>query len=119
MLAWQFSKSLYTADLKSRSRFVSMQNHYNLIFREDERQLVPLCHDQDVGWIPYLNGQWPPSVTTVNGQATGFDKTARQLEMVFEAVPMFCHSGDVIQGGYIMAMLDALMAYVVIGLPEG
>ena len=69
--------------------------------------------------LEFLNGQWPPSVTTVNGQATGFDKSAKTLEMVFEAVPMFCHSGDVVQGGYITAMLDALMAYVVIGLPEG
>lgn len=53
MPAWQFAKSLYTADLKARSRFVSMQNHYNLIYREDERELIPLCHDQGIGWIPY------------------------------------------------------------------
>ena len=53
MPAWQFAKALFTADLNGRARFVSMQNHYNLIFREDERELVPLVHDQGVGWIPY------------------------------------------------------------------
>ncbi|MEM7425119.1 MAG: aldo/keto reductase [Pseudomonadota bacterium] len=53
MPGWQFSKALYTADLKGCRRLVSMQNHYNLIFREDERELIPLCHDQGIGWIPY------------------------------------------------------------------
>jgi aryl-alcohol dehydrogenase (NADP+) len=53
MPAWQFAKVLYTADLKGQPRFISMQNHYNLIFREDERELVPLCHAEAVGWIPY------------------------------------------------------------------
>lgn len=53
MPAWQFSKALFKADLMGCSRFVSMQNHFNLIFREDERELIPLCHDQGIGWIPY------------------------------------------------------------------
>jgi len=53
MPAWQFSKALYSADLHNATRFVSMQNHYNLIFREDERELIPLCRDQKIGWIPY------------------------------------------------------------------
>lgn len=53
MFAWQFSKALYTSDLNGWSRFVSMQNHYNLIYREEEREMIPLCEDQGVGVIPW------------------------------------------------------------------
>jgi aryl-alcohol dehydrogenase-like predicted oxidoreductase len=53
MFAWQFAKALYLADLKSLTRFVSMQNHYNLIYREEEREMIPLCIDQGVGVIPW------------------------------------------------------------------
>jgi aryl-alcohol dehydrogenase-like predicted oxidoreductase len=53
MYAWQFAKAQYTADLHGWTRFVSMQNHYNLIYREDERELLPFCQDQGVGVIPF------------------------------------------------------------------
>jgi aryl-alcohol dehydrogenase-like predicted oxidoreductase len=53
MYAWQFAKAQYTADLHGWTRFVSMQNHYNLIYREDERELLPFCVDQGVGAIPF------------------------------------------------------------------
>ncbi|MBC8332799.1 MAG: aldo/keto reductase [Anaerolineae bacterium] len=53
MHAWQFSKSLYLADLRGWTRFVSMQNHYNLIYREEEREMMPLCRDQGIGIIPW------------------------------------------------------------------
>jgi aryl-alcohol dehydrogenase (NADP+) len=53
MYAWQFAKALYTADLHGWSRFVSMQNHYNLIYREEEREMIPLCRDQGIGLIPW------------------------------------------------------------------
>jgi 1-deoxyxylulose-5-phosphate synthase len=53
MFAWQFAKALFTADLHGWTRFVSMQNHYNLIYREDERELLPLCQDQGIGVIPF------------------------------------------------------------------
>ncbi len=53
MFAWQFAQSLYTADLHNWTRFVSMQNHYNLIYREEEREMIPLCIDQGVGIIPW------------------------------------------------------------------
>ena len=53
MFAWQFAKSLYTADLQGWTRFVSMQNHYNLIYREEEREMLPLCRDQGIGVIPW------------------------------------------------------------------
>ncbi len=53
MYAWQFSKMQYTADLHGWTRFISMQDHYNLLHREEEREMLPLCIDQGVGVIPW------------------------------------------------------------------
>ena len=53
MFAWQFSKAQYTAQRHGWTRFVSMQNHYNLVYREEEREMIPLCIDQGVGLIPW------------------------------------------------------------------
>lgn len=53
MYAWQFAKALYTADLNGWTRFVTMQNQYNLIYREEEREMIPLCLDQHIGIIPW------------------------------------------------------------------
>src|ERR1700722_17976902 len=53
MFAWQFTKLLYLADLHGWTRFVSMQNHYNLLYREEEREMLPLCADQGIGVIPW------------------------------------------------------------------
>ncbi len=53
MAAWQFSKALNVAGERGWHRFVSMQNHYNLIYREEEREMIPLCIDEGVGVIPW------------------------------------------------------------------
>ncbi|MFI2376873.1 aldo/keto reductase [Streptomyces sp. NPDC018964] len=53
MYAWQFSKAQYTAERHGWTRFVSMQNHYNLLYREEEREMLPLCADQGVGVLPW------------------------------------------------------------------
>ncbi len=53
MWAWQFAKALFLADQHGWTRFVSMQNHYNLIQREEEREMLPLCNDQGIGVIPW------------------------------------------------------------------
>ncbi len=53
MFAWQFAKALHTADLHGWTRFVSMQNHMNLIYREEEREMLPLCRDEKIGTTPY------------------------------------------------------------------
>jgi len=65
MFAWQFSKALYTSDLHGWTRFVSMQNQLNLVYREEEREVLPLCRDQKIGVIPwsplargFLSGKW-------------------------------------------------------------
>ena len=53
MFAWQFSKALYTSEMRGWTKFVSMQNHYNLLQREEEREMMPLCEDQGIGVIPW------------------------------------------------------------------
>jgi aryl-alcohol dehydrogenase-like predicted oxidoreductase len=53
MYAWQFAKMLHTAEAHGWTRFVSMQNHYNLVYREEEREMIPQCIDQGVGVIPW------------------------------------------------------------------
>jgi len=53
MFAWQFAKAQHTAEAAGWTRFVSMQNHYNLAYREEEREMIPLCLDQGVGVIPW------------------------------------------------------------------
>jgi aryl-alcohol dehydrogenase (NADP+) len=80
MFAWQFSKALYTADLGGWTRFVSMQDHYNLLNREEEREMLPLCVDQGIGvlpWSPLARGRltrdW--DATTSRSQTDEFGRT--------------------------------------------
>jgi aryl-alcohol dehydrogenase-like predicted oxidoreductase len=75
MAAWQFAKMLYTADLGGWTRFVSMQPHYNLLYREEEREMLPLCRDQGIGVIP-----WSPlarGLVIGNRGVSGGGETAR------------------------------------------
>ena len=53
MWAWQFERALWTSDRLGLERFVTMQNHYNLCYREEEREMIPLCRDQGVGLLPW------------------------------------------------------------------
>ncbi len=53
MWAWQFAKALYLADLHGWTRFASMQDHYNLVYREEEREMLPLCRAEGIGVIPW------------------------------------------------------------------
>jgi len=53
MFAWQFAKMLYTADANGWTRFVTMQNHYNLLYREEEREMMPLCLEEKIGVLPW------------------------------------------------------------------
>jgi aryl-alcohol dehydrogenase-like predicted oxidoreductase len=72
MYSWQFAKSLYLADLHGWSRFVSMQNHYNLIYREEEREMMPLCQDQGIGVLP-----WSPLARGRLARPRGAEATKR------------------------------------------
>jgi aryl-alcohol dehydrogenase (NADP+) len=79
MHAWQFAQALYTADLNGWTRFVSMQNHYNLLYREEEREMLPLCADQGVGvipWSPLARGKLtrPWDATTARSDTDEFGK---------------------------------------------
>ncbi|MGW0998573.1 aldo/keto reductase [Streptomyces sp. NPDC002523] len=74
MYAWEFSKAQYTADLNGWTRFVSMQNHYNLLYREEEREMLPLCADQGVGvlpWSPLARGRLTRDWGTVTDRSAG------------------------------------------------
>jgi aryl-alcohol dehydrogenase (NADP+) len=53
MYAWQFAKAQHAAEQHGWTKFVTMQNHYNLVYREEEREMLPLCNDQGVGVIPW------------------------------------------------------------------
>ena len=53
MPAWQFAKMLFIADAHGWTRFVAMQNHYNLMYREEEREMIPFCLDQGIGVLPW------------------------------------------------------------------
>ena len=89
MYAWQFSKAQYTATLNGWTRFVAMQNHYNLVYREEEREMIPLCLDQGVGaipWSPLARGFLAGNRTNDDNQPTtrsASDEFAR--EMYFES----------------------------------
>jgi len=73
MFAWQFSKALYLAEHHRWARFVSMQNHYNLLYREEEREMTALCLDQGVGMIP-----WSPLARgRLARRAIDFEPTSR------------------------------------------
>jgi aryl-alcohol dehydrogenase-like predicted oxidoreductase len=81
MHAWQFAKALYTADLHGWTRFISMQNHYNLIYREEEREMLPLCADQGIGvipWSPLARGRLTRDWDEVT-ERSGSDRFAQYL----------------------------------------
>lgn len=75
MWAWQFQKALHIADRHGWTRFVSMQDHYNLIYREEEREMLPLCRAEGIGSIPYsplaggrLTRDWTSTESTLRGE---------------------------------------------------
>ena len=75
MAAWEFTRFLYLADRHGLPRFVSMQNHYNLVYREEEREMIPLCRAEGIGLIP-----WSPlarGFLAGNRQAAGEGETTR------------------------------------------
>jgi aryl-alcohol dehydrogenase-like predicted oxidoreductase len=74
MATWQFAKAQYTADLHGWTRFASMQNHYNLVYREEEREMIPFCVDQGtalVCWSPLARGFLSGNRTRDKGGETG------------------------------------------------
>lgn len=79
MFAWQFSKAQHVAERNGWTQFVSMQDHYNLLYREEEREMLPLCADQGVGvipWSPLARGRlarpWTAENPTKRAETDGF-----------------------------------------------
>jgi len=85
MAAWQFARALYLADLRNWTRFVSMQNHYNLVYREEEREMMPLCRQEGIAvvpWSPLARGLLAgnrPSATEGRTQRARSDAFSREL----------------------------------------
>lgn len=97
MWAWQFQKALYVAEKHGWTRFISMQNHLNLIYREEEREMLPLCREEKIGVIPYsplasgrLTRDWSSETTLrseTNQIAKGkYDSTSETDQQVIERV---------------------------------
>jgi len=96
MHAWQFSKALYTAQLNGWTRFVSMQNHVNLLYREEEREMLPLCADRNLAvmtWSPLARGRltrdWNETTNRTETDTVGhnlYDRTQEADRQVIDAV---------------------------------
>jgi 1-deoxyxylulose-5-phosphate synthase len=85
MYAWQFAKALYLADKHGWTRFVSMQDHYNLLYREEEREMLPFCADQGIGvipWSPLARGRLtrPWDATTNRSETDSFGQSLYRAE---------------------------------------
>jgi aryl-alcohol dehydrogenase-like predicted oxidoreductase len=96
MYAWQFLKAQHVAEMNGWTRFVSMQNHYNLIYREEEREMMPLCLSEKIGVIPYsplasgrLTRDWSETThrsETDMVQKSKYDATADADQVIVERV---------------------------------
>ena len=96
MYAWQFQKALHVAEKNGWTRFVSMQNHYNLIYREEEREMMPLCEEEKIAVTPYsplasgrLARDWAESTERYETDPIAkmkYDATAEADKLVIERV---------------------------------
>jgi 1-deoxyxylulose-5-phosphate synthase len=80
MYAWQFQKALHVAEKHGWTRFVSMQNHMNLIYREEEREMMPLCREEKIGVLPYsplASGRLARDISTETSLRTETDQIAK------------------------------------------
>ena len=102
MYAWQFAKMLHAADRHGWTRFVAMQNHYNLIYREEEREMLPFCRDQGIGIIP-----WSP---LARGFLAGNRRRADRGETVRAKTDEFAHQMYYEDGDFAVADRAAQVA---------
>jgi aryl-alcohol dehydrogenase-like predicted oxidoreductase len=96
MYAWQYQKALHVAEANGWTRFVSMQNHYNLIYREEEREMIPLCIEEKIAVTPYsplasgrLARKWSETTTRLETDPIAkqkYDATADSDRLVIEHV---------------------------------
>ncbi len=112
MFSWQFAKAQYTAEAHGWTKFVSMQNHYNLIYREEEREMIPLCLDQGVGcipWSPLARGMLAGNRTRDGGRHTTRSSTDAFTDYLYDQPTDF----DVVDAvGEVAAARDVSSAQV-------
>ena len=117
MHAWQFSKALYVAEQNGWTRFVTMQNHYNLLYREEEREMLPLCLDQGIGvmpWSPLARGRltrpWNEQTARTQTDKYGntlYANTQEADQKVVEAVAAVAKARGVPRAQVAMAWLSS------------
>lgn len=117
MWAWQFQKALHTAEKHGWTRFVSMQDHYNLIYREEEREMLPLCCAEGIGSIPYsplaggrLTRDWASTETTLRAETDEiakkkYDAAAESDRPVVERVAELAQRYNVLRTHIALAWL--------------
>lgn len=116
MFAWQFQKALHVAEKHGWTRFVSMQNHLNLIYREEEREMLPLCRDQKIGLIPYsplasgrLTRDWSAESTARSENdsvaKSKYDSTAEPDQLVVKRVAEIAEKHNVSRAHVALAWL--------------
>ncbi|MBX7251340.1 MAG: aldo/keto reductase [Candidatus Promineofilum sp.] len=115
MYAWQFQKALHVAERNGWTRFVSMQNHYNLIYREEEREMMPLCVEEKVAATPYsplasgrLARNWSETTTRLETDPIArqkYDATAAADKVVVERVAEMAEKYGVPMGHIALAWM--------------
>jgi aryl-alcohol dehydrogenase-like predicted oxidoreductase len=92
MYAWQFAKAQGVAERHGWTRFVSMQNHYNLLYREEEREMIPQCLDQGVGilpWSPLARGLLAGTLSREGERRTSRAKTDARMHDLYGGLDLF------------------------------
>jgi aryl-alcohol dehydrogenase-like predicted oxidoreductase len=127
MYAWQFAKAQHVAERHGWTPFVSMQNHYNLIYREEEREMLPLCADQGVGvlpWSPLARGRLtrPWAAVTGRSETDEFGQTLyrpedEQVVAVVEAVAAR-HGVPMAQVGVAWLLHQSAVTSPIVGLTK-
>lgn len=115
MYAWQFQKALHVAERNNWTRFVSMQNHLNLIYREEEREMMPLCREEKIGVTPYsplASGRLTRDVSTVTHrsetdviQRSKYDATMDADRLIIERVAAIAETRGITQTQVALAWL--------------
>ena len=115
MYAWQFAKAQAVAEKNGWTKFISMQNHLNLLYREEEREMLPLCEDQQVGVTPYsplasgrLTRDWSATTKrflTDNVAKSKYDLTLEQDKIIVERVAELAHQKGVEKASLSLAWL--------------
>jgi 1-deoxyxylulose-5-phosphate synthase len=128
MYAWEFSKMLHTADGHGWARFVSMQDHYNLLYREEEREMLPLCADEGVGVIPWsplgrgrLTRHWDEATERSRTDEFGRRLYAEQDRSIVQAVANVAEKRGVSRAQVALAWLlsKPVVSAPIVGVTSG